>query len=141
MQEFIQFCLRHWELCLAFIVVLSFLLVFELHSKLNGVPAISPQEVTRLINHEDAVVLDIRDSASFAKGHIINAVNVPQAELGAGLKRLEKYKEQAIVLIYNVGQAHLKAINLLRKAGFVKLYHLKGGIGSWQNANLPLTKK
>ena len=141
MQEFIQFCLRHWELCLTFIVVLSFLLVFELHGKLTGVPSVSPQEVTRLINHEDAVVIDIRDSASFSKGHIINAINIPQAELEAALKRIEKYKERTVVLVYNMGQPHHKAINLLRKAGFTKLYHLKGGITTWQNASLPLTKK
>lgn len=141
MQDFIQFCLRHWELCLAFIVILSFLLVFELHGKLTGVPSVTPQEVTRLINHEDAIVIDIRDSASFAKGHIINAINIPQAELETGLKRIEKYKEKVVVLVYNTGQPHHKATSLLRKAGFARLYQLKGGIVTWQNASLPLTKK
>lgn len=140
MHEFITFALRHWELVLALFVILGVLLTFELHSKLTGTPSLSPHEATLLINREDAIVLDIRDANSFAKGHITRAMNIAYADLNAKLKQLDKHKEKPIILCFVTGQHHHKVGRILKENGFTKLYHLKGGITSWQDAGLPLTK-
>jgi len=140
MHEFIDFALHHWELVLALVVILILLLTFELHGKLTGTSGLSPHEATLLINREDAIVLDIRDSNNFAKGHITRAINIAHADLNAKLKQLDKYKEKPIIICFVTGQPHNKVGRVLKENGFTKIYHLKGGITAWQDAGLPLTK-
>jgi rhodanese-related sulfurtransferase len=141
MQQFIDFSIRHWELLLAFFVILGLLLSFELHIKLTAAPGLSTQQAIFLINREDAVLLDVRDSASFSKGYIAASVNIPFAELASKIKQLDVYRQRPIIINFSRGQAHNRIARLLKEAGFVRVYHLKGGIVSWQNAALPLAKK
>lgn len=140
-QQLLDFSMHHWQLILAFVVVLVLLLTFELHSKLTGIPGVSPQQATLLMNHNDGVIVDIRDTTNFAKGYILNSINIPLSELDSKLKQIEKYKDKPVILNYTMGQHHHKVAHILKKNGFTDLYHLKGGIAAWQQANLPLVKK
>ncbi|MDQ8039713.1 MAG: rhodanese-like domain-containing protein [Rickettsiella sp.] len=141
MQQFIEFSLRHWELWLTFFLILALLLTFELHIKLTSAPSLSPQQAIFLINREDAVLLDVRDTNSFAKEHIVGSINFPFSELAAKLKQLDLYRKRPIIINYSQGQAHHRIARLLKNAGFNNLYHLKGGIIAWKNASLPLVKQ
>ncbi|MES2999012.1 MAG: rhodanese-like domain-containing protein [Pseudomonadota bacterium] len=141
MQQLIDFSLRHWELWLAFFVILGLLLTFELHLKLTAAPALSAQQAIFLINREDAVLLDVRDTNSFAKGHIAASINIPFSELMNKIKQLDGYRQRPVIINFSQGQAHHRIARLLKNAGFSRLYHLKGGIVAWQNAALPLVKK
>ena len=49
-------------------------------------------EAVQLINRKDAVVLDVRDDAEFAGGHITNARHIPEKQLAERVKELERYK-------------------------------------------------
>jgi len=140
MQQFIEFSLRHWELWLAFFIILILLLTFELHAKLTGTLPLTVQEAIFKINREDATFLDIRDVLSFKKGHIAESINIPVSELKTKLNELDSYRERPIIINYSHGQSHHKIGRLLKNAGFTKCYHLKGGIVSWQNAALPVIK-
>lgn len=141
MHQLFTFVAHHWELCLGFIIVLLLLILFEAHTRLTGMPQISPQQATLLINRQDAIVLDLRDNNSFIKGHVINAINIPATEIEPKSKQLEKYKETAIIIVLTVGQTSSKIYKQLQSKGFNKLYNLKGGIPAWQNAGLPVMKK
>ena len=55
-------------------------------------------------------------------------------------KELEKFKNKTVVICCGQGQESTRIARSLKMKGFEKLYSLKGGINSWQNANLPLTK-
>lgn len=140
MQQFIEFSLRHWELWLAFLVILILLLTFELHAKLTGTLPLTVQEAIFKVNREDAVFLDVRDSPTFKKGHIAESINIPFSELKNRIGELDSYRERPIIINYSQGQSHHKIGRLLKNAGFAKCYHLKGGIISWQNAALPIIK-
>jgi rhodanese-related sulfurtransferase len=111
----------------------------EIRDQLSGVARLSPQDLTQMINSDQVVVLDIRDKTAFDQGHILNAINIPSAELMANLNKLEKYKNKSIVIIDGGGQG-LKIATNLRKQGF-KLYSLAGGLNGWKAQGLPLTKK
>ncbi len=140
MQQFIEFSLRHWELWLAFFLILFLLLTFELHAKLTGTLPLSVQQAIFLINREDAIFLDVRDTSCFEKGHIANSINIPFSEFKNKLSALDSYRERPIIINYRQGQSHHKIGRYLKKAGFLKCYHLKGGFASWQNAALPSVK-
>lgn len=140
MQQFIEFSLRHWELWLAFIVILILLLTFELHARLTGTLPLSVQDAIFKINREDAIFLDVRDVLSFKKGHIAESVSIPFSELKNRLSELDSYRERPIIINYSQGQSHHKIGRLLKNAGLTKCFHLKGGMMSWQKAALPLIK-
>lgn len=140
MQQLIQFATKHWELFLAFFVILFMLISIELRTKLTGAPQVSPQHTTLLINRENAIVIDLREKNDFDKGHIISSQNIPVANLSSKLSSLEKYKSTPIVLAFSSGQYPVNVISTLKNSGFEKVYCLRGGIPAWINADLPLEK-
>ena len=106
----------------------------------RGVLRINPMDVTRLINSSDAVVVDVRADAEYRKGHIINAINVPQSQLQAQLTSLDKYKSRPIITVCRNGQESARAGVVLKQQGFDQVHTLSGGLMTWETANLPLAK-
>jgi rhodanese-related sulfurtransferase len=101
---------------------------------------ISPVEAVQLINRRDAVVLDVRDAAEYASGHITNARHIPEAQLVERMKELEKFKARPIIVTGRAGGRAASAASVLRKNGFGEVFALGGGIGAWQQASMPLEK-
>jgi len=139
MEKIPEFIANHLFL-VSLLVAISSLLFWNIFFSAIGASQIIPAEVTRLINHEDAELLDIRSAVDFENGHIINAVNIDVATPGDREKELEKYKDKTVVICCGQGQDSIRVARSLKKKGFEKFYSLKGGISAWQNANLPLTK-
>jgi rhodanese-related sulfurtransferase len=137
MEQYLEFVGNH-TLLVGGLVFTFFLLVFtELRRKALGVSSVEPQDAVRLINN-DAVVLDLRSAEAFARGHIVNAKNIPFDELSARGDALDKYKSKRIVAVCDAGATSGKAVQLLQKAGIKEAYGLRGGIAAWSQANLPL---
>jgi len=97
-------------------------------------------EVVQLINRRDAVVIDMRESAEYAAGHIANARHIPPAQFADHLKTLEKFKSRPIIVSCRSGSRAASAIDVLRKNGFNEVFMLRGGIPAWQQAGMPLEK-
>jgi rhodanese-related sulfurtransferase len=101
---------------------------------------IGPAEAVQLINRRDAVVLDVRDAAEYKSGHITNARHVPEAELDARAKDLEKMKSKPIIVSCARGNRSAGVAGRLRKLGFNEVFSLRGGLSAWQQASMPLEK-
>ena len=140
MEELIEFAGNHALLVGAFLVVLT-ALVWNLAMDPGGKNAVDPLAATAMINHEDAVVLDVRSMAEFKDGHIVNAVNIPLNGLGGNLKQLEKHKGKPIVAVCRSGSRSGSACSMLRKHGFENVKNLRGGMMAWESANLPVKRK
>lgn len=137
-QQLIEFAMNHWILVAAFLLV-SGVLVFTLLQGDKG--SVDPLAAIDLINHEDAVLVDVRPAADFHKGHVINAVNIPINGFANQIKSLNKYKSRPIIVGCRSGSQSQTARNQLLKAGFERVYNLRGGMLAWQNANLPMSRK
>ena len=94
-----------------------------------------------MINHEDAIILDVRSMAEFKDGHIVNAVNIPLNGLGSNLKQIEKHRDKPIVTVCRSGSRSGAAGKILRKHGFENVKNLRGGMLGWENASLPVKRK
>lgn len=136
--QLIEFVTNHWPLFVALVGVLA-LLAYNLTVGEKG--SVDPAAATDLINHKDAIMIDVRPAADFAKGHIINAKNVPMNGFKNQIGALQKHKGEPVVVTCRSGSQSSLACGLLRKAGFAEVYNLRGGVLAWQNANLPLTRK
>lgn len=123
-------------------VVTGGMLLWPLVNRLGagGVPRVGALEAVQLINRRDALVLDVRGQADFAAGHIPNARNIPAPELGGRLHEIEKFKARPVVINCQSGTHSGAACNLLRKNGFGEVFVLRGGIGGWLEASLPVVK-
>jgi rhodanese-related sulfurtransferase len=101
---------------------------------------VGPLEAVQLINRRDAVVLDVRDAAEYKSGHITNARHIPESEIDARMKELEKIKTKPIIVSCARGNRSMNVANRLRALGFGEVFSLRGGIAAWQQANMPLEK-
>ncbi|MBV1907039.1 MAG: rhodanese-like domain-containing protein [Pseudomonadales bacterium] len=138
MDTLIEFLSNHFYLAGAFVVLL---VLFIRNETSRGGQGVSPQELVNLVNHKDAVILDVRENKEFAEGHIVKSVNIPHGSLDKRLSELNKYKEKPLVVACKMGQHSGAVGTVLRKAGFAEVSRLSGGITEWRNQNLPLVKK
>lgn len=116
-------------------------LLFDLVRSQGDKTLVSPVEATLLINREDAVVIDIRDQNEYARGHIPNARHIPTAEFERRKAELEKIKTRPLIVYCATGARSGAALTALRKAGFEKLFNLRGGLLEWEKAGQPVSRK
>ena len=122
-------------------VVSGAMLLFPLVQRLmTGAKDITVQQAVQLINRRDAVVLDVRDAAEYAAGHIPNARHIPAGDVEKRLKELEKLKNRPIVVSCRGGNRAAQVSALLKKHGFQEVFPLRGGIPGWQQAAMPIEK-
>ncbi len=139
MQQLLEFIVNNWFLFLALIIVLTLLGMNMIRPKLLGFKEAKPNEVVSLINHEDAAVVDVRDSGEFEKGHILNARNIPFGLFEERLHELDSLKAAPVIVYCETGQQSARACAILQKQGFASVYKLSGGLLAWKNANFPLS--
>ena len=140
MERLGSFILEQWILFLLLFGILIALLVNFSKSRLLGYSEVKPDEAVRLINHEDAVVIDTRPDEEFSKGHILNAINVPAAALNDRIKDLERYRGRPFLVYCLTGRPSAHAGAALRKNGFEPVFKLSGGLMAWERAGLPLSR-
>lgn len=141
MERLPEFISNHLFLISLFVSLLM-LLIWNLYGGLlSKVKQIIPAELTRLINRENAVVVDVRPHVDYENNHILGSVNIPDAELENKKKELDKYTKQPVVFYCGSGTISARVARTFSAQGFEQVYCLKGGLPSWQNANLPLTKE
>ena len=109
-------------------------------NRLRGVQEIDSVAALQLINHKNALVLDVREEKEFNAGHILNAKLIPLGKLTERIGELERNRGQPIVVMCRSGQRSASACVLLGKEGFTQAYNLTGGVQAWQKAGLPLEK-
>ena len=100
----------------------------------------TPQEATLLMNRSKTLVLDVRDVAQFATGHIREAKNIPLAELSTRIGELDKFKGRTMIVVCQSGARAGAALRQLGQAGFADALLLEGGIEAWSGQNLPPIK-
>jgi len=102
---------------------------------------ITVAEATLLINRQDAVIVDVRETAEWSAGHIQNARHMALGHLAGRLSELEKFKDAPLILVCASGNRSGHACRRLQKAGFQQVFNLSGGMRAWGDAGLPLTRK
>jgi rhodanese-related sulfurtransferase len=107
----------------------------------GGADSLTAAAATLLMNREDALVLDVRETGEWGSGHIAGARHIALGQLEKRLSEIEKFKTRPIIVCCASGNRSTSACGQLKKAGFEKVYNLAGGISGWLEANLPVTTK
>lgn len=141
MQQFIEFIQSNLILSLVWVGIVLALIVSVIQQKIARYKTLAPSDATRLINHEDAVFIDVRSRDEYRAGHIAGSVHILAKDIKANsLSEIEKYKSTPIILVCKMGQTAIASANVLVKAGFENVNVLKDGLISWNEANLPLIR-
>ena len=141
MDQLITFASHNTILVVAIILVSLMLIHSLVGEKLRGYSSISPAESTQMINRDDALILDVRESNEYSEGHIINSLHIPLSALKTRMSDLEKHKAKKVIIACRSGHRSSQACATLRKAGFEQVFNLSGGVMAWESASLPLIKK
>ena len=134
--EFFVFVSEQWIL-VSVLMVLVYL--FAINERVKSGKPISSHGATRMLNAEEAVLLDIRDAKDFKAGHIAGAINIPHTKLIDRLVELEAHRDKAIIITDKAGQ-HTGAIGRRLQQKEFNVQRLTGGMMEWKNQKLPVVK-
>lgn len=122
-------------------IISAMLLLWPWISRLmGGAKQVDTLEAVQKINHNDALIIDVREPAEVAQGKIARAKLIPLGELKNRIGELEKHKTKPIIMVCRSGSRSAGACGILRKEGFSEVYNLAGGMIAWQQSNLPVEK-
>lgn len=104
----------------------------------GGAPAVDASAAQAKLQAKPApFVLDVRQPDEYNAGHIAGATLIPLGELNARLNKLPKDRE--IICVCASGSRSSSATRQLIGAGY-NAVNLRGGMGGWQRAGLPIKK-
>jgi rhodanese-related sulfurtransferase len=103
-------------------------------------------EVSRELETDDVVVVDIREPGEVAQtGMIAGAVHAPRgmiefyADATSPYYRPEFETDRRIILYCASGGRSALAADALQRLGFQRIAHLDGGLKAWMAAGLPVS--
>ena len=137
MEQLLEFASNNTVLVVLLMISFFVLIFSELRRKAGGMVAVEPAAAVALINN-DGIVIDLRSNEAFSRGHIVNAKNIPYADMDAHTEKIAKFKNKTIVAVCDAGTTATRAVAALRSSGFVSAYVLKGGMNAWTQAGMPV---
>ncbi len=141
MDQFITFAMSQPLLSAAWLVIFVMIIIITIKIQMSPIKQLSTQQMTFLVNRESGVVVDTRSDKDFKTGHIIDAIHLGNEKVSKNdFTSLEKLKDKPIIVVCSAGLSASKVASQLAKAGFSRVNILKGGMGAWQTAGLPVTK-
>jgi phage shock protein E len=113
---------------------------FAISAVAAGPATIEPKALNERIAWADhsLFLLDVRSPAEFAAGHLPGAVNIPHGDLAARITELSTARERDVVVYCRTGVRSGQALEVLDKAGFKRLFHLKGDYTRWSEEKRPV---
>ncbi|MGH2751357.1 MAG: MBL fold metallo-hydrolase [Actinomycetota bacterium] len=102
------------------------------------VEEIPVRELKRRLDDSAISVLDVRQPAEWAEGHIAGARFITGAEIPARSNELSATEPVAVVC----GSGYRSAVmaSLLRARGHERVHNVTGGMSAWRNAGLPVER-
>jgi len=135
-----EFAGNHMFLVMIFGVLLITLIGNEVARLFRGYRELTPAGLTRLINRENPLLVDLSAATDFEKAHIPGARNVLMSQFDPENKELGGVKDRPVAVYCKTGNTSATAAARLVKAGFQQVFWLGGGLAAWREANLPLAK-
>ena len=83
-------------------------------------------------------ILDVRDPAEYAAGHLPGAINIPMYQVGRKVPNQMPGRQQPLLVYCGSGARSLPAVQVLAVIGYQNLYNLYKGLEDWP---YPLVKE
>ncbi|MFP4692506.1 MAG: rhodanese-like domain-containing protein [Halothece sp.] len=87
-------------------------------------------EIERLVEKENAQLIDVREPLEYVRGHILNAINIPLRDL---VKKQDKIaKDRPVILYCSVGYRTAIGLEALRLLGYDNVMGYPGSVEGWK---------
>jgi rhodanese-related sulfurtransferase len=139
MQRLFEFIGHHPYLATSAVLAAGAVAFYEIRERLQAFAALTAMQAVRLMN-QGALVIDLRGKELYDAGHIVEARNVPMAELESQAESLKKWRDKNVITYCDSGASGANGARTLMKLGFTKVFNLQGGLNAWVRDNLPLAK-
>ena len=90
---------------------------------------LSIEQLKAMLDEQEVILLDTRDEASYAAGHIEGAMRLDERSVTAFVNETEK--ASAVVVVCYHGHSSQGVANYLSGQGFSNVYNLDGGYTAW----------
>jgi rhodanese-related sulfurtransferase len=131
---------KNWPIVLVMIVSGLMLLWPFVQKLLSPVREVGTLDATRIMNTQNAVILDVREAKEAAGGKLPNAIHIPLSQLKSRAAELAKSTTRPVIVYCDRGQRGRGAASVLGHTGFTDVYVLRGGYKAWRDAGLPVQK-
>lgn len=134
----LDFMMRHAVLVGLFACSTLALGLLELWRMRQRPAAVSPQQLTAMLNRENAYLIDLRDAAQFREGHIAGAHHVNPERLAEHLHG--KKLDGPLILCCHDGTLSATMAAEVKQvlAGQQDVFVLRHGLNGWRQEGLPL---
>lgn len=99
-------------------------------------PLIQPEEVSKLINKKEYLLIDIREKTLFEQKHIESSINVPFSTINENAKAFDKTKMMIIIDQGDTQEGQLLTEHLNEQGARAK--YMDGGIAQYYLMSLPI---
>lgn len=106
----------------------------------GGGTKVDASTATQLTNRHNAVVVDVRENAEYAAGHLPQARHASLGGLAGKAAGLARNKKALIILVCQTGQRTERTQAILKQAGYSEVCSLEGELAVWQQVDLPVVK-
>jgi rhodanese-related sulfurtransferase len=137
MEQYIDFVGKNPMLFIILAVIVGMIIWTEFRSFTRGFKDLTPLQVVQMMNHDNALLLDVREDAELNQGRISGARHIPLSVLKQRVEELNKFREKPIITFCRSGNRSLQASSMLKKNQFENVFHMKGGMLAWESADLP----
>jgi rhodanese-related sulfurtransferase len=94
------------------------------------------EELEKLVNKHDAQLIDVREPLEYAKGHILNAINIPVRDLAKLQSKIPK--DRPVILYCSVGYRTAIGITALHLLGYDNVLGYPASVQGWKEAGKSL---
>ncbi len=141
LDQILEFSTNHPILVPSFFALIGLILFTEFRNFTQKFSTVGPSAAISIINHDNAVLLDVREVSEVSSGSMLNdALHIPLSTISKRLSELDKYKDQSVLVYCRSGNRSGSVCRTLSGRGFEKVYNLAGGIMAWEDAHLPVSK-
>lgn len=102
--------------------------------------SLPPRDAQAIIEKDDAIVIDVDNSKSFAAGHLPGAHWAQRGWLEREMPTIAPEKSTPILVTCGQGLQSIFASVTLQRLGYSDVRHLEGGVDAWRKAELPVQK-
>lgn len=106
-----------------------------------GTPAewrVSLQEAREAIEHNRAVVFDIREPSEHATGVAAGMQLLPMSQLNQRLSEIPQDPAQPVLIICNTQNRSSRVVQAMRDAGWSNVQYVHGGMDQWTRQRWPV---